>query len=161
MSNRKPSVYVSDTQYRRPSVHEIYEKLKEIKIAQSYVEENINMLFFNLTENFSGLSHLDKAKLLLLFRRKRENFIKIEFLGEPAWDILLDLYICFKEKRQSLVKSTCSASNVPATTALRWIRLLEEGGLIKRLSDSKDKRKVFIFLTDAGVLAMESYLSSI
>jgi DNA-binding MarR family transcriptional regulator len=40
------------------------------------------------------------------------------------------------------------ASGVPQTTALRWIKVLEREGHIKRVADAKDRRRFWLELTD-------------
>jgi len=52
-------------------------------------------------------------------RRRNKIFQSEELFGEPAWDILLDLFIAAKERRRVSVTSACIGSAVPSTTALR------------------------------------------
>jgi DNA-binding MarR family transcriptional regulator len=99
-----------------------------------------------------------KARQHYRSRRKREAlFGKSDLFGEPAWDILLDLFIAAEEARKISVSSLCIASAVPATTALRWIAILEAEGLIERSCDPADARRVFIALCDDGYAKMKSY----
>ena len=106
--------------------------------------------------------HLDVAKKAYASRRRREMILpKSCISGEPAWDILLDLYIAFAESRQISVTSACIASAVPQTTALRWLSVLEGESLVERLSDPVDQRRIMVRLTTKGVIYMEKYFSSI
>jgi len=92
-------------------------------------------------------------------RSNRRKFIDADFLGEPGWDILLDLYASRFEDRLISVTSSCIASGVPPTTALRWIGQLIEGGLIERREDVMDQRRAWVGLTTVGFKAMSGYLS--
>jgi DNA-binding MarR family transcriptional regulator len=71
-------------------------------------------------------------------------------LADPAWDLLLDLFIAGEERRRVSVTSACIAAAVPPTTGLRWINLLEDQELIERGNDPDDGRKVYLSLTSTA-----------
>lgn len=93
-------------------------------------------------------------------RRKRAQMIPPDLLGEPAWDMLLDLVIQRSLGRRVSVTSLTIASGVPSTTALRWIKVLIDHGLVTREESADDRRKVFIDLTDRGYQVMRRFLLS-
>jgi hypothetical protein len=90
-------------------------------------------------------------------RRLRDHVFGENLFGEPAWDMLLDLYAAHLEQKRVSVSSLQIASAVPGTTALRWMIRLESKQLIKRHSDPFDARRVFVELSDAGLTLMERY----
>ncbi|MEE4450009.1 winged helix DNA-binding protein [Novosphingobium resinovorum] len=93
-------------------------------------------------------------------RRRTKIFRSEELFGEPAWDILLDLFIAAKERRRVSVTSACIGSAVPSTTALRWIAILEKQGLLMREADPGDARRVYVKLSARGYAAMLEYFAS-
>ncbi|TCM21996.1 DNA-binding MarR family transcriptional regulator [Novosphingobium sp. PhB165] len=93
-------------------------------------------------------------------RRRTKIFGSEELFGEPAWDILLDLFIAAKERRRVSVTSACIGSAVPSTTALRWITILEKQGLLVREADPGDARRVYVKLSARGYAAMLEYFAS-
>jgi len=93
-------------------------------------------------------------------RRRNKIFQSEELFGEPAWDILLDLFIAAKERRRVSVTSACIGSAVPSTTALRWISILERQGLLTREADPGDARRVYVRLSPRGYEAMLDYFAS-
>lgn len=93
-------------------------------------------------------------------RRMRSRILPRALLGEPAWDMLLDLAAARGEGKQVSVTSLCIASGVPPTTALRWIGLLTEADLLCRSQDGGDRRRVFIGLTDKAVTALAGYFAA-
>lgn len=95
-------------------------------------------------------------------RRKRSDIFNDPALfGEPAWDILLDLFIAAKERKRLPVTSACIGAAVPATTALRWLTVLEDKGLIVRENDIADARRVFVRLSSDGYEKMVAYFSDV
>jgi hypothetical protein len=80
-------------------------------------------------------------------RRRAEVFGDETLFGEPAWDILLDLFVAGERGKRVAVTSACIGSGVPSTTALRWLNVLELRGLIEREDDNSDARRSFVRLT--------------
>lgn len=93
-------------------------------------------------------------------RRRGEVFNDPTLFGEPAWDIMLDLFIAAKERKRLPVTSACIGAAVPVTTALRWLTVLEDKGLILRENDTADARRVFVRLSTDGYEKMIAYFSS-
>ncbi|OYX90713.1 MAG: MarR family transcriptional regulator [Novosphingobium sp. 35-62-5] len=91
-------------------------------------------------------------------RRRTDLFADPALFGEPAWDILLDLFIAAKERKRLPVTSACIGAHVPPTTALRWLRILEARGLVEREDDGRDGRRTFVCLTFRGLAAMDQTL---
>lgn len=98
------------------------------------------------------------AKRLHLLREQRRRHLDADLLGEPMWDILLDLYAQEGAGREVSVTSCCLAAGVPATTALRWIGVLENRDLIARRNDHNDGRRHHLYLTTKGRTVLESVL---
>ena len=90
-------------------------------------------------------------------RQLRARFFDGDFFGDPAWDILLDLTAARAEHARVSVTSLCIASGVPPTTALRWIGMMTEVGLLQRVEDDTDRRRAFVALTDKAADAMARY----
>lgn len=93
-------------------------------------------------------------------RRRRERYFPTDFFGEPAWDMLLDLYSRNGTGEPVSVSSACIAASVPPTTALRWLRLLEDRGFVQRSQHSNDSRVTLISLTEFGQRQLKLFLSS-
>ncbi len=102
----------------------------------------------------------DAVRRLLRARRLRERFFDAELFADPAWDMLLDLYAARLEGKAVSVSSLCIAAAVPATTALRWIRTMTNGGWFVREADPRDGRRIFIGLSDSAAAAMDGYFAA-
>jgi hypothetical protein len=110
----------------------------------------------------SARNHLALARKAYALRRKRAAiFGNPDLFGEPAWDILLDLFIAQGEGKPVSVSSACIGSAAPATTGLRWLGVLADEGLVVRENDPEDHRRVLVRLTPAGRAAMERFFETV
>ncbi len=98
------------------------------------------------------------VRALIRARQARDRFFPAELFGEPAWDMLLDLYVARLEDRDVSVSSLCIAARVPTTTALRWIRTLCDAALFERRNDPADARRAFVSLAPGAATMMSTYL---
>lgn len=107
-----------------------------------------------------ALAHRDLALLLYKERRVRDAFFKDggDFWGEPAWDMLLDIFIANETGRLVNVTSACIGGDVPTATGLRHVGRLLEKGFLHRTTDPKDRRRGMLGLTDGTTAAMRRYL---
>lgn len=92
-------------------------------------------------------------------RGRRAVHFPEALFGEPAWDILLDLYVHACKGQEVSVSSACLAAQIPPTTGLRWIGLLETRGFIARRPSQKDRRTVILELTADGQARIQRALS--
>ena len=91
-------------------------------------------------------------------RRRRSKFFDSSLFSEPAWDMLLDLFIANVHGRKVSPTSLCRAAEVSEATGLRWIGVLESQGLIRRRSVSDDGNLRLIEISDSGFDAMRKYV---
>lgn len=105
------------------------------------------------------------AENLYRLRRRRDALMTERFgadiFADPAWDILLDLYIHNSRNQDVSVTSVCAASMVPITTALRYITLLSDRGMIERSKNPKDGRSYLLRLSSDAVQLLEEVLRDI
>lgn len=105
---------------------------------------------------------LEAAQRAYEDRRSRANqFHDGRFFGEPAWDILLDLFIHQSRHEQVTVKSACIESGASDATAMRWLKALDSEGLIQIEQDPDDKKRRLVSLTPEGYESMLRYMEQI
>nr|WP_066701302.1 winged helix DNA-binding protein [Sphingobium amiense] len=97
---------------------------------------------------------------MLRARRLRADFLPGDLFADPAWDMLLDLLAAHLDQDRVSVSSLCIAAAVPPTTALRHIRTLTDRGLVERLADPHDGRRVFISLTQETADALTRWFGA-
>ena len=71
-----------------------------------------------LVQDAQRFSLINRARQELQDRRRREKIFPLAMFREPAWEMLLLLYL---EERRFTIASLASASRAKSTTALRWI----------------------------------------
>ncbi|MFL5478508.1 MAG: hypothetical protein ACJ79X_05785 [Gemmatimonadaceae bacterium] len=101
----------------------------------------------------------DTVANVIRARRLRGRFFPDELFADPAWDMLLDLLQAEIRQLRVPVSSLCIAAAVPATTALRWLKMLVGQGLFIRRADPHDGRRVFVELAPDTSLAMRRYFA--
>ena len=99
------------------------------------------------------------ARALLQMRRLRARHFNRAMFAEPAWDILLLLYLADSSEGRQTIGQVAELVETPLTTALRWIGYLEKEHLVGRKDHPTDRRIVFIELTDKGRTALDAFLS--
>lgn len=99
------------------------------------------------------------ATQILRSRREREAIFGPGIFADPAWDILLELYVAHLANRKTTLPRLCEAVPVRPTSALRWTRRLEERGWITRTPVRGRRPRVLLDLTDNGVRAINIYLA--
>jgi DNA-binding MarR family transcriptional regulator len=107
---------------------------------------------------------LPNASLLAIARRAREarahfnRFFPRDILRDSAWDMMLELIIAQEEGAKLCVKQLVLASGESSTSAMRRIDRLQSVGLLRRVVDDRDHRRVWIELTRDGHAAMSLML---
>jgi hypothetical protein len=99
-----------------------------------------------------------RVRAIIRTRRLRDQFLGPELFADPAWDMLLDLMAARLEGQQVAVSSLCIAAAVPPTTALRWIKALTDQGILLRVADPQDGRRIHIELSEGVANALDAYL---
>lgn len=103
---------------------------------------------------------LVRAKWTLEDRKRRSRFFRSDLFGEPGWHILLDLFIQQKVGKRTSVMAARIGSGAATTTALRYLALLIEDGLVEREGDPSDGRRSWLSLTPQAMETMTEYLDA-
>jgi hypothetical protein len=93
---------------------------------------------------------LETARGVYESRRTRDRIFGNSLFADPAWDILLDLYIARREDRKVTITSACMAASAPTSTATRHIAHLMQKGLVLRVPHPADARSSHLELSAAG-----------
>jgi DNA-binding MarR family transcriptional regulator len=97
------------------------------------------------------------ARELLKLRSERGGHFPLDVTG-PAWDLLLALFHVGDGPEQLSLGELVEQTNVPRTTAVRWLREMKRHGLVTLGSDRHDKRLVRVAITQAATETMDNLL---
>lgn len=92
-------------------------------------------------------------------RLERRQFFEYPIFNDAGWDTLLAVYVFDAAGRTLSASQLCCAVDASATSSLRMQRRLVDVGLLQRLNDPLDGRRVLIELTTEGRQRLENYLS--
>lgn len=113
-----------------------------------------------LQKNGAGSPESQLARYLLRRRRQRESLLDLSMFGEPAWDMLLDLFAASEENIPVSVSSLSIAAAVPGSTAFRWIADMTKKGILIQQSDPTDRRRNWVTLAPEFIERMRRFLRS-
>ncbi len=101
---------------------------------------------------------LARARQARQLRATMSAFLPRDLLVDPAWDMMIDLFIAAGTGERLCVKDLRLMSGESAAGAMRRIDRLQETGLIGRHPDPNDHRRVHIGLTEKGHVALAAML---
>lgn len=102
-------------------------------------------------------SQSEVADLMLLAGKHRASLFGHVLFDDPMWIIMVDLYASTLRGRSTSVKDLCIASGCTNTTALRHLNVLYDSGLIERVRDDADQRRVLVRPSQTAMQAMSEY----
>lgn len=108
--------------------------------------------------NAEATIRLSAAKAWVKARRARNRALGADLFSDPAWSMLLDLYVNHHDSQSVSISSLSIGAEVPLTTGTRWVAMLEKSGLIRREADPFDRRRTLVMLTEAGLTRMHEAL---
>lgn len=114
-----------------------------------------------LDANEPWKARAEAASRYLKLRSQRDAIAGPSLLSDPAWDMLLDLFVGHITGRDVSVTSPCLASRRPATTSLRYIERMAKQGLIRREKDCNDNRKVYLRMTEKAFRAVAKWIDAL
>jgi DNA-binding MarR family transcriptional regulator len=99
------------------------------------------------------------AETIIEARRRRAEIFNPAMFGEPAWELLLTLFVMDREGPRLTIGRLAQLAGTKLTTALRWLEYLEDQAFVQREQHPNDARTAFIQLTDKAREALRLYLS--
>lgn len=111
-------------------------------------------------ERQPDIPEMPRLRRYLKMRRERERLFP-KLFGDPAWDMLLLLYVYRAARVPLQVSAIAGLANVPGTTSLRYLDLMIEQQLINRTPDPKDRRRIWLTMTPKAVTLLEQWLTAL
>lgn len=102
----------------------------------------------------------DFVSQILEARFRREELFPNLF-SDPAWDILLRVFLAEITQQRASVTVLAMDTRVPLTTALRWIDVMVKEGMLIRHTDQRDRRRTFIELRSETSSKLRDYFQGL
>jgi hypothetical protein len=102
---------------------------------------------------------VEEARRHYRLRRLRDQEFGHTLFGEPAWDLLLDLYIAAGDPRLVSPMNPSIPASITTQDNGRWLTLLEEHGLVERLHPDTELSRVIVTLSQSAFDQMTRLLN--
>jgi DNA-binding response OmpR family regulator len=135
----------------------------EIRLLGSLLQNQASHAAAPVDVPASMRTNPDAALLRKLIRAESTRSMAIggKALGDPAWNILLDLILASLEDRKVAVSSACIVAGVATTTALRLITRMVDDGVLMRVPDENDGRRHFLAIEPTVEQALKNYIGDL
>ena len=67
---------------------------------------------------------------------------------DPCWLMCLDIYVCDLKQEKVSITAVAHGSEIPMTTAIRYLNALVADGMVEKTVNPDDSRMAFVSLTD-------------
>lgn len=101
----------------------------------------------------------DIAAAALRFRRYRSHVFSAEMFGEPAWDLLLELFVADANGIRLTGRNVAEHNSLSPSVVSRWLKYLDAEGLI--VGDGSGDLDDELTLSGAGMEKMETALNEL
>jgi DNA-binding MarR family transcriptional regulator len=137
--------------------------LAKLNSIQEQLDELRDRLIGHQSDDSTDMLTLGRlAQEILRSRRRRfAVFQGSGLFGEPAWDILLWLYVADDAQQKLSITELCDVAGLPLSTGLRWIERLESETWVSRAQDPVDRRRFWVHLSERASNLMREYLDGI
>lgn len=144
------------TDPRRPRI------VRHLRKLASQMDHDAEETRATVTSAHGVVGKLALAKLMLAARRSRDPFFPADLFGEPAWDLLLHLYIAYREGQGFDLPAAARAAGVGTTVVARWVAVLVQRELVEGSREARPRvageAPPVYYLSDRGVTTMEACL---
>ena len=137
------------------------EKIAAALVIVRQAMARIDALSDGVGQGAAGTTLRAVAERLYLERRKRDEHFPGGLFGEPAWDLLLALFIAREEGRELNLEQACRAAGVGKGAGRALIGRMEAAGLVARNPAGPGRRGLSPCLTKQAVERLSHYLADL
>jgi len=100
-----------------------------------------------------------RAERLYAERRRRDDLFPDGLFGEPAWDLLLAMFVARERGQPMILCRAYKAAGVSDTTGRRLLDRMEEDGLITRRRAPRSRKMRIVEMTELAEEKLLDYLA--
>jgi DNA-binding MarR family transcriptional regulator len=94
-------------------------------------------------------------------RRRRDARFPPGLFGEPAWDLLLALFVAYEDGRDLTLPEAYQAAQIDPAEGPALVEKLTAAGLVTERRTRQDRRKVGLGLTDLAIDRLVDYFADV
>lgn len=130
---------------------------RQLSDANSRIGED--QIFFN--EDLNRVDLIDRAEKHLHWGRLKSQTLDTGngLFADSCWTMCLDIYICGLKGERVTVSAIAHSSGIPMTTAMRYINVMVEQGLIEKAPNPADNRMIFVSASPGCMEKIEKLLT--
>ena len=120
---------------------------------------NIDLVSLIDFDAIPGRTPAARAEALYMGRRIRDAMFPRGLFGEPAWDLLLDLFLARRTEASVSLERAGDVAGVPHATALRYLEMLEDFELVT-FTGSEARGEGCVELSEDGIALMTAFFDA-
>ena len=101
-----------------------------------------------------------RTRRMIRTRAMRTELFDSSLFSDPAWDILLDLFLAELEDRKRSLVDLTESTHAPQSTVARWLVALENCDLVLTRNDETSSMDLDVKLTSGAVERMRELVRS-
>ncbi len=103
---------------------------------------------------------LENVRWVMRRRMLRRQLIgSADLFGEPAWDMLLDLFAHECENKPLAMSSLCISAEMPTSSAMKLIQRLCDADILERIPDPHDGRRSLMRIAPGVARTLRAYFA--
>jgi len=123
----------------------------ELEMVQSLVR----------SENEARITPAAIGRIIRSAREGRGGFFSADLFADPAFDMLLFVFLEEEAGRPVETSACYRASGVPRTTAVRWINMLVSNGMFESAPHPTDRRLALLSLSEETRTGVREWLNGL
>ena len=104
---------------------------------------------------------IDEVHQALAATKLRDGLFGKECFGDPAWTILLLLFLARLEERRVSTSELCIQADGSPQNTIRWIEALRSRDQLSTYPDIADRSGMYVELTAEAAERMRKYFSAV
>lgn len=92
---------------------------------------------------------------------QRSALLGPSFSCEIVWRMLFELFVASRSSSRLSVSDLSVVTETASATTIRWLSMMSANGLINRVPDRRDKRRIWIELTAHGIESVETVVGQL
>lgn len=159
-----PSAACDDLAVRAADFESVFAQLDSLEVALQQARAQLDAMLGDRQDSGPTRPEIDSAarvaRRILDIRHDLRAHFGIGFIQDPAFEVLLELYVSAASSRRLSASSAYSGTDLALTTSSRWLARLSAAGIVIRDADPADGRRIWVSLSNHAFATLTQALHS-